>query len=379
MKIGIVAGEASGDLLAAGLIRAIKAEHPHARFEGIAGPAMIAAGCKALYPSDKLAVMGLMEVLSHFRELKEIQNNLIEHFFSDPPDVFIGVDAPDFNLTVERKLKENGIKTVHYVSPSVWAWRQYRVRKIGRSVNLMLTLFPFEADFYRKHGVAVEFVGHPLADMIPLEVDSQRARSEMGLPLEKKLVALLPGSRMSEARMLTRVMLDAAALVKQRQAEVEFVMPLATAAIRQYVESLYQGMDDPPVIHLIDGRSREVMAAADVILLASGTAALEAMLCKRPMVVTYKLAPLTYAIYKRLIKSPYVSLPNILAGEEVARELLQEQATAPNLADEVLKLLHDGRLAETISTRFRDIHLQLKQDASRKAAAAVFQLIQAKH
>ncbi len=375
MRIGIVAGEASGDLLAAGLIKAIKADHPEAEFEGIAGPAMQEAGCKALYPAEKLAVMGLVEVLAHYRELKGIQNHVIKHFLDNPPDVFIGVDAPDFNLTVERKLKQQGIKSVHYVSPSVWAWRQYRVKKIARSVDLMLTLFPFEADFYREHQVAVEFVGHPLAEMIPLKADPVAARQELNLPVDRKLVAILPGSRMSEAKMLTQLMLEAASQVANQYPETEFVIPLATAKIRQHVEAVYDSLADRPVIHLLDGQSRQVMAAVDVIMLASGTAALEAMLYKRPMVVTYKLSPLTYFIVKWLIKTEFVSLPNILAGQEVAKELIQDQATPNNLAEAVIKLLQDSSMAEAMSQQFKEIHIQLKQDASYKAAQAVLALI----
>ncbi len=375
MRIGIVAGEASGDLLASGLIRAIKAKHPDAVFEGIAGPTMVEAGCQAIYPAEKLAVMGLFEVLSHYRELKGVQNAIIKHFCDNPPDVFIGVDAPDFNLTVERTLKTQGIRTAHYVSPSVWAWRQYRVKKIGRSVDLMLTLFPFEADFYHQHDVAVEFVGHPLAEMIPMRPDILAARQALGLPENKQLVAILPGSRMSEAKMLSQLMLEAAVVISKQQPGVEFVIPLATSAIRKHVESVLVGLKDKPVLHLFDGRSREVMAAVDVIMLASGTAALEAMLFKRPMVVTYKLSPLTYAIVKRMIKTDFVSLPNILAGEEVAKELIQDQATATNLAQETLRLLQDDGAADVVSERFKNIHQQLRQDASAKAADAVLRLV----
>ena len=375
MRIGIVAGEASGDLLATGLIKAIKAEYPEAEFEGIAGPAMIEAGCKALYPAEKLAVMDLLEILARYRELKGIQNNLVKHFLDNPPDVFIGVDAPDFNLTVERKLKQQGIKSVHYVSPTVWAWRQYRIKKITRSVDLMLTLFPFEAAFYQQHQVTVEFVGHPLAEMIPLEADMQDARNQLALPADKKLVAILPGSRMSEAKMLAQVMLEAALEITRQRPETEFVMPLATQAIRTHVEQVLEVLPQKPKVHLLDGRSREVMAAVDVIMLASGTAALEAMLFKRPMVVAYKLSPLVYAIYRRLIKTPFVSLPNILAGQEVAKELLQDQATAANLADEALRLLQNDQASEAMSERFKQIHLQLKQGANQKAARAVLDLI----
>ncbi len=375
MRIGIIVGEASGDLLATGLIQAIKQQNPDATFEGIAGPAMIDVGCQAIFPAEKLAVMGLVEVLAHYRELKGIQNAIIKHFIDNPPDLLIGVDAPDFTLKVERSLKERGIKTVHYVSPSVWAWRQYRVKKIARSVDLMLTLFPFEADFYRQHDIAVKFVGHPLADMIPFEPDMVAARQDLALPAEKCLVALLPGSRCSEVEKLGRLMLEAAVRVAAERADVEFVVPLATPALRIIFESYIADMENAPVVHLVDGRSREVMAAVDVIMLASGTAALEAMLFKRPMVVTYKLSPLTYVIAKRLLKTPYVSLPNILANEALVCELIQAEANPVNMANEVLQLLNDATAVTKIKDRLDEIHHQLRCNASQQAAAAVLELI----
>lgn len=375
MKIGIIVGEASGDLLATGLIQAIKQQHPEAIFEGIAGPSMIEAGCRAIFPAEKLAVMGLVEVLAHYRELKGIQNAIIKHFIDNPPDLVIGVDAPDFTLKVERCLKEKGIKAVHYVSPSVWAWRQYRVKKIARSVDLMLTLFPFEADFYRQHDVAVKFVGHPLADMIPFKPDMAAARQALALPADKKLVALLPGSRRSEVEKLGSLMLEAAARITAEDAAVEFVVPLATPVLRTIFEGYIASIKNGPKIHLVDGRSREVMSAVDVIMLASGTAALEAMLFKRPMVVTYKLSPLTYAIAKRLLKTPYVSLPNILANEALVCELIQDDANPTNMANEVLKLLNDEDAVTRVKDKFDEIHQQLRCGASQQAATAILKLI----
>lgn len=375
MKIGIIAGEASGDLLAAGLIESIKARHPEAQFEGIAGPAMIKAGCRSFHPAEKLAVMGF-EALAHYRELKAIQNQMVAHFSANPPDLFIGVDAPDFNLTIERKLKQQGIKAVHYVSPSVWAWRQYRVKKIARSVDMILTLFPFEAEFYKQHQVPVTFVGHPLADMIPLKVDQEATRQGLGIGAAETVVALLPGSRLSEVNRLTTLLLHSATLIERQYPAVRFVVPLASPKVRERFEQIYAEQGKNPELTLVDGRAREVMAAADVVVLASGTATLEALLVKRPMVVTYKLSAFGYLLVRLLLKSPYVSLPNVLAGREVVKELLQSAATAENIANETVKLLKDRASAAAISQRFDEIHQTLRRDANNCAATAVLSLIQ---
>ena len=377
MRIGIVAGEASGDLLAAGLIRAIKQRYPQAQFEGIAGPAMIEAGCEARYPSERLAVMGLVEVLGRYRELSAMRKALARHFIDNPPDLFVGVDAPDFNLGLERMLKAQGIKTVHYVSPSVWAWRQYRVKRISRSVDLMLALFPFEARFYRDHDVAVEFVGHPLADMIPLRVDQSAKREALDLPRDKKLFALLPGSRMSEVKAIGGTMVEAARLIQQRHGESCFVAPLASPATRQAFEEICCRHDNSLDIRIIDGQARDVMAAADVVMVASGTATLEAMLLKRPMVVAYRMAPLTYWLASKLVKTPYVSLPNLLVGKKVVEELIQDAATPERLADEVLKFVDRDDVYQSIVTLFDEVHHQLRRDASQRAAEAVLRLIDA--
>lgn len=375
MKIGIIAGESSGDLLAAGLIEAIKARYPDAEFEGIAGPAMIKAGCHALHPAEKLAVMGF-EALAHYRELKGIQNQMVAHFSANPPDLFIGVDAPDFNLAIERKLKAQGIKAVHYVSPSVWAWRQYRVKKIARSVDMILTLFPFEAEFYRQHQVPVTFVGHPLADMIPLKVDQAGARQALAVGIDETVVALLPGSRLSEINRLAELMLNAATLIKKQLPAVRFIAPMATPKVRERFEQICAEQGDIPELTLVDGRAREVMSVADVVVLASGTATLEALLVKRPMVVTYRLSALGYMLVRLLIKSPYVSLPNVLAGREVVKELLQADATAENIAAEVIRLLQDHESSARISQLFDEIHQGLRRDASNSAATAVLSLVQ---
>lgn len=380
MRIGIVAGEASGDLLGAGLILAIKQQMPDVEFTGIAGPEMIKAGCKALYPSEKLSVMGLSEVLGHLGEILKIRKHLRRYYNSNPPDVFIGIDAPDFNLGLERKLKESGIKTVHYVSPSVWAWRQNRVKKISRSVDLMLTLFPFEEAFYRDHDVNVRFVGHPLADMIPMEPDQQLAREELGLPVNARIVALLPGSRMSEVRRLAEPMLGAAKILKQNNPDLSFVVPVASDNIKEYFYQLLQGITPEVPVTIMNGHSREVMTASEVVLLASGTAAMEAMLLKRPMVVAYKLSGLTYWILKsfKMLKVSEYSIPNLLTDKPLVKECMQHEATPEKLASAMQELLDRGDNNESLINTFANIHIKLAKNASEQAANAVISLLQGK-
>jgi len=380
LRFGIVAGEASGDLLGGGLITAIKQQYPDAIFEGIAGPEMIAAGADSLFPMDRLSVMGIVEVLGRYRELLGIRRQLAAHFKKNPPDAFIGIDAPDFTLGLEKQLRIAGIKTVHYVSPSVWAWRQRRVKKIAVSTNLMLTLFPFEAHFYQKHQVPVHFVGHPLADMIPLVVDKQAARQHLNLPTNNtEVVALLPGSRSNELHYLAQPFIETACWLQAKRPGLEFVVPLANNERRSQfeqamVQAKAQGGELPKLI-LVDGQSREVMAAADVVLLASGTAALEAMLLKRPMVVAYKLAPLTYWLLKRLVKVENVSLPNLLANESLVPELIQNEATAENLGQKVLAYFENPSMMDDLTLRFTDIHKILRQDASKQAADAILKRV----
>lgn len=374
MRIGIVAGEASGDLLAAGLIGALRQRVPGAVFEGVAGPRMAEQGCTALFPAHKLAVMGLVEVLKHYREISAIRRHLLRHFRRHPPDVFIGVDSPDFNLPLERKLRAAGIPTVHYVSPTVWAWRQYRVRGIARSVDLILTLFPFEADFYKDHHVPVSFVGHPLADMIPLAPDREAARVQLGLPRDGTIVALLPGSRVGELERHAGSFIETARWCLARRPNLRFVAPLATPETRRIFEAALQRHGEIPII-LLDGHSREAMTAADAVLLASGTAALEALLLKRPMVVTYRLAPLTYWIARRLLKIPYCSMPNLLAGRQVAPEFIQDDATPENMGRALLDYLEHPERAAPLEEIFTEIHGLLKQNANEKAARAVLQLL----
>lgn len=380
LRIGIVAGEASGDQLGAGLIRAIKERVPDAVFEGVAGPKMIEAGCTALFPVERLAVMGLVEVLGRLPELLRIRARLRRHFLDNPPDVFIGIDAPDFNLGLERSLKAAGITTVHYVSPTVWAWRQGRVNRLARSMDLMLTIFPFEADFYAGRGMDVRFVGHPLADLIPDAVDRHAARRRLGLPEEGKIVALLPGSRSSELRYLGATFVQTAAWCRARRRDLVFVAPMANAGTRTMFEEAWRthAADLPLVV--VDGQSHDVMAAVDAVLAASGTATLETVLFKRPLVVAYRVAPLSHWIFRtfRLIKVPYIAMANLLAGREIAKEFIQDAATPENLGQAVLALLEDEQAGTEIERVFGGIHRSLRRDASRRAAEAVLELVERK-
>jgi len=369
LRIALVAGEASGDILGSGLMRAIKARHPDAQFIGVGGPLMEAEGMTSYFPMERLSVMGLVEVLGRLKELLARRKLLIQTLIDEKPDVFIGIDAPDFTLNIELKLRQAGIKTVHYVSPSVWAWRQKRVLKIREGCDLMLTLLPFEARFYEEKGVPVRFVGHPLADTIPLEADRKAARDELGLG-DGPVVALMPGSRGGEVGRLGALFFDTAERLLAQRPDLRFVLPCASPQRRAQIEQLLQGRDLP--LTLLDGRSHVALAACDAVLIASGTATLEALLYKRPMVVAYRLAPLTYWILKRMVKSPYVSLPNLLAQRLLVPELLQDAATADALAQTLLPLLDNG---SEQTAGFDEIHRTLRRDASNQAAEAVLSLI----
>jgi lipid-A-disaccharide synthase len=369
LRIALVAGEASGDILGAGLMRALKARHPAVEFIGVGGPLMQAEGLTPYFPMERLSVMGLVEVLGRLRELLARRKKLVADLIAAKPDVFIGIDAPDFNLNIELKLRQAGIKTVHYVSPSVWAWRQKRVLKIREGCDLMLTLFPFEARFYEEKGVPVRFVGHTLADAIPLEADRAAARAELGLP-DGPLVALMPGSRGGEVGRLGALFLDTAQRLRAMRPGVRFVMPCASAQRRAQLEELLAGRDLP--LTLLDGQSHLALAACDAVLIASGTATLEALLYKRPMVVAYRLAPLTFWILKRMVKSPYISLPNLLAQRLLVPELLQDDATVEALAQTLSPLIEGG---EEQTRGFDEIHRTLRLDASNQAADAVLNLI----
>ena len=374
LRVGIIAGEMSGDLLGAGLIRALRERHPDAIVEGIGGAQMMAAGCRSLFPMEELSVMGLFEVLAHLPRLLRIRRAVVKHFLADPPDVFVGIDAPDFNLGVERRLKAAGIPTVHYVSPSVWAWRKGRIKTIARSVDHMLTLFPFETAVYQEHHVPVSCVGHPLADLIPEHVDAASARADLHLPIGVPLVALLPGSRAGEVARLADIFIATVHWCAHHRPDVHFVVPLANTITRDiFVGALRRHMGDLPV-HLIDGQARQVMAASDAVLLASGTATLEALLLKRPMVVAYRLARLTYWLARWLVHLPYFSLPNLLAGRALVPEFLQDEATPEALGAAVLKSLDDTVTRQALITAFNDLHKQLRRDADHSAAAAVLQV-----
>ncbi|MGA4531765.1 lipid-A-disaccharide synthase [Ectopseudomonas chengduensis] len=369
IRVALVAGEASGDILGSGLMQAIKQRHPDAEFIGVGGARMEAEGLKSYFPMERLAVMGLVEVLGRLFELLRRRRQLARDLIAAKPDVFIGIDAPDFNLGLELKLRRAGIKTVHYVSPSVWAWRQKRVLKIREACDLMLTLFPFEAQFYDEHQVPVRFVGHPLADAIPQQADRAAARETLDLPQDEPVVALMPGSRGGEVARLGELFLDAAIRLRALRPGIHFLLPCATPERREQLEQMLAGRDLP--LTLLNGRSHEALAACDAVLIASGTATLEALLYKRPMVVAYRVAPLTYRILKRLVKSPYISLPNLLAERLLVPELIQDAATPEALAQAVAPLIDGGQVQ---TEGFDVIHRALRRDASVSAADAVLKL-----
>lgn len=378
LRIGVVAGEASGDLLAGDLISAIKRRRPDAVFEGIAGPHMIEAGCKALFPAEKLSVMGLFEVLGRLPELLRIRKSVYQHFIDNPPDVFIGVDAPDFTLPLEGRLKQAGIPTVHYVSPTVWAWRQGRVKKIIGQFDLMLTLFPFEARFFEEHHIPVTFVGHPLADLIPMHCDTQQARIDLNLPQQAPLIALLPGSRHNEIKRLAEPFLLTAQRLWQADPTLRFITPLATLSAYEQFNAAVQTYTPELPITLVQGRSREVMTAADAGLLASGTATLEACLLKKPMVMAYKLSSLTYWVVRLLglMKINRYAMPNLLSGEDLVEEFIQGEATAENLTAAMQRLLaHSDAQRARMEQHFTRVHESLKRQASERAAEAVLGLL----
>lgn len=398
---GIVAGEASGDLLGAGLIRALRQHYPEARFIGIAGPQMLAEGAETLVPMERLSVMGLVEVLGRIRELFKVRDQLIERLQAEKIDAFIGIDAPDFNLRIAAALKPAGIATIHYVSPSVWAWRQGRVKGIRASVDLMLCLLPFEKAFYDQHGVPAVFVGHPLADSLPVVPDTAASRSRLGMPLAtvgealsetagnqvvlpssglaSPTVALLPGSRRGEVASLLPLLLATAERLHQQFPSLRFLIPAINAERAEQIREGVQAHAALP-IQVFDQRigndvGRVVMSAADVIVLASGTATLEAMLLKKPMVVAYRLHWLTWLIARLLVRIPFVSLPNLLAGRRLVPELLQHDATPENLARETANWLNSPETVRATVATFGELHQQLRQDASATGAAAIVRLL----
>ena len=376
-RIAIIAGEASGDLLGAGLIEALRKRYPNLMVEGICGPRMQAQGGNSLYPMERLSVMGLCETLGRLAELIPVRRRLIRHLIDTRPDVFIGIDAPDFNLTVASALKSAGIKTAHYVSPSVWAWRRYRIKKIARSLDLMMVLFPFETRFYAEHGMPVEFVGHPLADSIGEHADRANARAELGLDADVPVVALLPGSRQTEIRLLGQTLIETVRWLLDRRPDIRFVTPLVNAVVRAQFESLLETSGCQHAVLTTDSGATAAMIASNVVLLASGTATLEAMLLKRPMVVTYKINPLTYALVHRVIASniSFVGLPNLLAGRELVPELLQDEAVPERLGPAVLDFLDQPARVDALESEFQRLHDELRQNASESAAHAVSTLL----
>ncbi len=377
VSIAIVVGEASGDILGAALMKALRRHFPDAHFSGIGGPRMLAEGFESFFPQERLAVMGLIEPLRRLSELLRIRRFLRDHFIANPPAVFIGIDAPDFNLTLEGYLKAAGIPTVHYVSPSVWAWRQKRVNKIARNVDLMLCFLPFEAEFYQRHQVPVEFVGHHLADAIPLHPDKAAARKALHLDPQARVVALMPGSRGSEVEKLGEIFLQAALFCQRQDPDIQFVIPAASPDRYRQLHLLLSRYTDVNV-QLINGQSHQVMAAADVVLMASGTTTLEAMLFKRPMVIAYRMASLSWAILSRLVKTPYVGLPNIIAGRELVPEFLQDRTQPELLAAAVMRYFDEPEIVAALQQTFTELHQLLKRDASTRAAQAVAELIEAR-
>jgi lipid-A-disaccharide synthase len=376
--VGMVAGEASGDFLGAHLMEALRKQIPTLQFVGIGGPKMKAAGLDAWFPMEKLAVRGYVEVLRHFPAIAAIRRRLGRRLETLRPRLFIGIDAPDFNLALEHRLKRNGIPTVHYVSPSLWAWRGRRMRSIAASVSKMLVLFPFEEPLYRAAGVPVVYVGHPLADLMPEEDASQSMRENLRLPSNGKIVCLLPGSRVSELRYMASTFVRTARLIAQRQPGVHFLVPMASRETRAIFETEQYacGASDLP-LSILFGHARDAMSAADVVLVASGTATLETALCRKPMVITYKMAELTYQLMSRMRYQPWVGLPNIIAGEFLVPELIQDDATPENLAQAVLNSMNDPAVARRLPVRLGEIHRLLRQDAAARATEAILPWLQA--
>ena len=376
MKVALVAGEASGDLLGAGLIRALRKIRPDATFEGVAGPEMVAAGCDSLEPAESLAVMGLIEPLREIPRLLRLRRRLIQRWTTEPPDVFVGIDAPDFNLGLEDRLRRSQIRTVHYVSPSVWAWRQGRIKKIARAVDTVLCLLPFEKRFYAEQGVKAVFVGHPMAERLPENPDAEEARRRAGIH-GRPVVAILPGSRMSEVSRLGPLFAATASRLSATYPDIEFIAPMATTRI---AAAFTAHCDEAGVdkISLLDGDAETAIAAADVVMLASGTATLQTALLGRPMVVAYQLAALTYGIAKGmgLVKVPHIALPNLLTEKPMVPEFIQSEATPAALGDAVGDLLNDPQRRNQITAEFQILRTTLARDADQRAAEAVLALVQ---
>jgi lipid-A-disaccharide synthase len=376
LRIAITAGEASGDALGAGLIAALKQQAPQAEFVGVAGPRMRAEGCVAWHQSEELSVMGLAEVLKHLPRLLRLRRLLAKRLMADPPDIFVGIDSPDFNLPLAARLKAAGIPTVQYVSPQVWAWRQSRVKSIRRQVDLVLCVLPFETDFYQRHGVQARFVGHPLAEEIPLAVDRAAARRALGIDTDAPVLALLPGSRSAEVARLAEPFAATAAWLGERVPGLQTVVALASEGLRPLFEQSLAAVPLPPESRIVPGRAREVMAAADAVLTASGTASLEALLLKRPMVVAYRMTAFSYWFFRRMgiARLPHYTLPNLLAGRSLVPEFVQEQVRAEVLGPALLEGFEGRGLDESWQADVQHIHERLRQGGSAVAAAAVLEL-----
>jgi len=373
IRIGIVAGEVSGDILGASFIKALRRQYPNATFEGIGGPLMMEQGCSSLFDMEELSVMGLVEVFSRLRRLFKIKDHLAAHFIANPPDVFIGIDAPDFNLRLELQLKNAGITTVQYVSPSIWAWRQKRIFKVAAATNLVLALLPFEKEFYDLHGFPCAYIGHTLADEIDGNVTKTAAREMLGIASQGQYLAMMPGSRSSELKFNSDMYLHAGLRLVEKFPQLKLIMPLVNAQRKaQFLARKAVIAPELPII-FVDGRSREVMAASDAIMLASGTATLEGLLVNRPMMVAHKIHWLTYKIFKPLMKVKHYSLPNLLAKKELVVELIQDDATIDNIVAQASRLLSEDMTE--ITDQFSDIGDMLKCNASERAAEQVLQLI----
>lgn len=373
LRIGIVVGELSGDTLGEGFIKAIKQQYPNAEFVGIGGPKMMAQGCESLFEMEELAVMGLVEVLGRLPRLLKVKAQLVKYFKDNPPDVFVGIDAPDFNLRLELDLKKAGIKTVHYVSPSVWAWRPKRIFKIDAATDLVLAFLPFEKAFYDKYQVACEFVGHTLADAIPLQPDKMAARQLLQLETDKQWLAVLPGSRGGEVGLIAKPFIETCRQIKQKYPDIGFVVAAVNSKRRQQFEEIWQATAPELDFVIVEDTARNVITAADAVLLASGTVALECMLLKRPMVVGYKVNRLTGWLVQKLAITEYVSLPNILAGEELVKEFILEKCEPEFLYPAVDKMLSGDN--SVLIERFTEMHQWIRKDADKQAAQAVLTLI----
>lgn len=378
--IAIVAGEASGDILGADLIRALKKHFPGVAFRGIGGAKMMAEGLESFYPMERLSVMGLVEPLKRLPELLRMRADLKARFTVNPPLVFIGIDSPDFVLNIEAHLKARHIPAVHYVSPSVWAWRKGRIHKIARAVDLMLTLFPFETDIYRQHGIPVACVGHPLADQIPLQSDADAAKQSLGIDDANRYLAMLPGSRRGEVALLLPLFLQVFELLRARDASLRALLPVAAPHLQPLIDECLAALEpaDRGAIAVLDGQSQQAMVAAHAVLLSSGTATLEAMLLRRPMVVAYKMGGVSYALLSRLVKTPYIALPNLLAKRELVPEFIQEAATPSAIADALQPLLASDKTRQETLDAFAALHHSLRLNAGETAAQAIVDMLEAR-